>query len=175
MSTDNGNGLLRGVGTLDLRDEAGSTDDIKGGDTEEALGVVDASGLEDLRDDGDGGVDLEESARVPCLRVPMMHTGLEMTRMLASGEALAAALARSRTMEALVLKRSVIKRSVPIRRYLFTVILLTVTGHAGLTGNTGRDEDDLGALEGIGKAALSRLVALNGAVSVDVADISSDT
>jgi hypothetical protein len=174
VSTDNGNGLLRGVGTLDLRDEAGSTDDIKGGNTEEALGVVDASGLENLRDDGYGGVDLKVSARVPYLRVPMMHTGLEMTRMLASGEALAAALARSRTMEALVLKRSV-KRSVPIRNYLFTVILLTVTGHAGLTGNTGRNEDDLGALEGIGKAALSRLVALNGAVSVDVADISSDT
>ena len=34
-------------------------------------------------------------------------TGLEMTRMLASGLDSAQALARSRTMEALVLKRSV--------------------------------------------------------------------
>ena len=34
------------------------------------------------------------------------RTGLEMTRMLASGEDSAAALARSRTMEALVLNRS---------------------------------------------------------------------
>lgn len=34
------------------------------------------------------------------------RTGLEMMRMLASGECSAAALARSRTMEALVLKRS---------------------------------------------------------------------
>lgn len=48
-------------------------------------------------------------------QVVMMHTGLEMTRMLASGEALAAALARSRTIDALVLKRSVVKPSVPVR------------------------------------------------------------
>lgn len=34
------------------------------------------------------------------------RTGLEITRTLASGEASAAALARSRTIEALVLKRS---------------------------------------------------------------------
>lgn len=59
MSTNNGNSLLGGVGSLDLGDEARGTDDIKGGDTEETLGVVDTSGLEDLRDDGDSGVDLE--------------------------------------------------------------------------------------------------------------------
>lgn len=38
--------------------------------------------------------------------VDRIHTGLEMTRILALGAASAAALARSRTMEALVLKRS---------------------------------------------------------------------
>ena len=37
----------------------------------------------------------------------VLLTGLEMTRMLASGEDFATALARSRTIEALVLKRSV--------------------------------------------------------------------
>lgn len=58
MATDDGDGLVGGVGALDLRDEAGGTDDVKGGDTEEALGVVDALALEDLGDDGDGGVDL---------------------------------------------------------------------------------------------------------------------
>ena len=36
-----------------------------------------------------------------------MDTGLEITKILASGAESAAALARSRTMEALVLKRSV--------------------------------------------------------------------
>lgn len=58
MATDDGDFLVGRVGGLDLGDEAGGTDDIKGGDTEEALGVVDALGLEDLGDDGDGGVDL---------------------------------------------------------------------------------------------------------------------
>lgn len=58
VATDDGDFLVGGVGGLDLGDEAGGTDDIKGGDTEEALGVVDALGLEDLGDNGDSGVDL---------------------------------------------------------------------------------------------------------------------
>ncbi len=37
----------------------------------------------------------------------VLFTGLEMTRMLALGLEVAMALARSRTMEALVLKRSI--------------------------------------------------------------------
>lgn len=57
VSSNNGNLLVGGVGALDLRDEARSTDDVEGGDTEEALGVVDTLGLEDLGGDGDGGVD----------------------------------------------------------------------------------------------------------------------
>ncbi len=51
----------------------------------------------------------------------------------------------------------------------------TVTGHAGLTGDTGRDEYDLRALESILKAAGIGLVTADSAVSVDVAEISSDT
>jgi hypothetical protein len=62
VTTDNGNGLLSGIGALDLGDEARGTDDIKGGDTEETLGVVDTLGLENLRDDRDSGVDLVELA-----------------------------------------------------------------------------------------------------------------
>jgi hypothetical protein len=62
VATNNGNGLLGGIGALDFGDEARGTDDIKGCDTEETLGVVDTLGLEDLRDDGDGGVDLVELA-----------------------------------------------------------------------------------------------------------------
>lgn len=58
MTTDDGDGLLGGVGALELGDEARSTDDIEGGDTEDALRVVDALGLENLGNDGDGGVDL---------------------------------------------------------------------------------------------------------------------
>jgi hypothetical protein len=55
------------------------------------------------------------------------------------------------------------------------VVLHTVTGHAGLARNTGRDEDDLGALEGIAKAGGGRVEASDSAVGVDVAEISSDT
>jgi hypothetical protein len=58
VATNNGDVLAGGVGVLDLGDEARGTDDVEGGDTEEALGVVDASLLEDLGGDGDGGVDL---------------------------------------------------------------------------------------------------------------------
>lgn len=58
VAADDSDVLVGGVGALDLGDEAGSADDVEGGYTEEALGVVDALGLEDLSGDGDGGVDL---------------------------------------------------------------------------------------------------------------------
>ena len=58
VTADNGDLLAGGVGLLDLGDEARGTDNVKGGDTEQTLGVVDTAGLENLRDDGDGGVDL---------------------------------------------------------------------------------------------------------------------
>lgn len=51
----------------------------------------------------------------------------------------------------------------------------TVTGHAGLTGNTSRDEDDLRVLEGIAEARVRGVVASDGAVGVDVTEVSSDT
>jgi hypothetical protein len=74
-----------------------------------------------------------------------------MIRMLASGACSAAALARSRTMEALVLNRSGwgdISKCSRLRQ----LRLRTITGHAGLAGNTSGDDNDLGALEGIGEA-----------------------
>lgn len=59
VATDDGDLLARGVGVLDLGDEARGTDNVQGGDTEQTLGVVDTLGLVDLRDDGDGRVDLQ--------------------------------------------------------------------------------------------------------------------
>jgi hypothetical protein len=59
MTTNHGDILVSRVGALNLGDEAGGTNDVEGGDTEEALGVVDTLALEDLGADGDGGVDLE--------------------------------------------------------------------------------------------------------------------
>lgn len=58
VATDDGDVLVGGAGALDLGDEAGGTDNVQGGDTEEALGVVDTLGLVDLGNDGDGRVDL---------------------------------------------------------------------------------------------------------------------
>jgi hypothetical protein len=80
-------------------------------------------------------------------------------------------------MEALVLNRSV---EDVISSYSYALLatddaIHTVTGHAGLAGNTGRDEDDLGALESITEARLVGLVARDGAVGVNVAKVRSDT
>jgi hypothetical protein len=61
VAADDGDVLVGGVGALDLGDEAGGTNDVKSGHTEEAAGVVDALGLEDLGGDGDGRVDLGRS------------------------------------------------------------------------------------------------------------------
>lgn len=57
VATNNGDGLLSGVSGLNLRDEAGSSDDIQSGDTKDLLGVVDTLGLEDLGNNGDSRVD----------------------------------------------------------------------------------------------------------------------
>jgi hypothetical protein len=61
VAADDGDVLLSWVRALDLGDEAGGADDVEGGDAEQLLGVVDASGLEDLGGDGDGRVDLVAS------------------------------------------------------------------------------------------------------------------
>lgn len=77
-----------------------------------------------------------------------MRTGFEMIKMFASGACSAAALAKSRTMEALVLNKS---GSGQRGRSLPLLPLPTITGHAGLAGDTGGDDDNLSALESLGK------------------------
>ena len=57
MATDDRDVFVRRVGVLELADETAGAHDVEGGDTEEALGVVDALALEDLGGDGDGAVD----------------------------------------------------------------------------------------------------------------------
>lgn len=90
--------------------------------------------------------------------------------MLALGAASAAALAKSRTMEALVLKRSAKCKFRPI----ILLRRLTITGHAGFARDTSGNEDNLGVGERLLEAGGSRVVAGDGAVSVDVGEISSD-
>jgi hypothetical protein len=60
VTTNDGDSLVGWVGALEFRDEARGTDHVEGGDTEQALWVVDALGLEDLGDNWDSRVDLEE-------------------------------------------------------------------------------------------------------------------
>jgi hypothetical protein len=106
VTTDNCDVLIRRIGPLYLRDEAGGTDNIERGHTKQALGIVDTLGLEDFGGNRDGGVDLRVNQYGASTQKLGYRTGFEMTRMLASGAASAVAFARSRTMEALVLKRS---------------------------------------------------------------------
>ena len=100
--------LVRRVGFLDLRDEARGADYVEGSYAEEALWVVDVFGFEDFGDYGDGGVNLVAVSFLTVAFVDWRLTGLEMISMLAFGAESAAAFARSRTIEALVLKRSAI-------------------------------------------------------------------
>jgi hypothetical protein len=58
VSTDNGDGQLLRLGLAsDLGHKGLGADNVKSGDTEEALGVEDVLGLENLGRDGHGGVD----------------------------------------------------------------------------------------------------------------------
>lgn len=50
-----------------------------------------------------------------------------------------------------------------------------ITGHAGLAGDTSGDQDDLGVLEAVAESSSIGVVASDGAVGVDVAQISGDT
>jgi hypothetical protein len=72
-----------------------------------------------------------------------------MIKTLASGAWSATALAKSRTMEALVLNKSAPALVLSTRSI---VLMLTITGHAGLAGNTSGDDNDLSALEGVCEA-----------------------
>ena len=51
----------------------------------------------------------------------------------------------------------------------------TVTSHARLARNTGRDEDNLGVGESLLQSGGSRVIASDSAVGVDVAEISGNT
>ena len=96
-----------------------------------------------------------------------------MTRTLASGAASAIALARSRTMEALVLNRSGCRLAFGELRY--SIRTRTVSGHSRLPWHTSWDQDDFGAGEGILEARTFWCIALDIALGIDVTDVGSDT
>jgi hypothetical protein len=139
VAADNGDLLVGRVGGLDLGDEARSADDVEGGDTEQALGVVDTLGLEDLGNNGDGRVDRVGDDQDVGVRGSFGSSLGEVTD----------------------------DRGIGVEKI--------ITGHARLAGNTGRDEDDLGVGKSILEAGGSRIIASDGAVGVDVAEISGNT
>ena len=85
-------------------------------------------------------------------------TGLAMMAMRAVGQALAAALARSRTIEALVCGRSrqLLPSSGTSER---THVEEVVAGHSRLAGHSSGDHDDLGSREGLLESVVLRGVA----------------
>lgn len=98
--------------------------------------------------------------------------------MLAFGALSAAALARSRTIEALVLKRSdtVQRQNVTKSSSLrgSGSFVRTVTGHARLARYTSRNENDLRVGQRIAQARSGGIVAGHHAVGVDVAQVGRD-
>ena len=91
---------------------------------------------------------------------------------LALGAESAAALARSRTIDALVLKRSVFPE------YSSTgvsAVLLTIARHARLTRNTSRNQNNLSIFESCLKTAWCWIVTSDCALGIDMADIGGDT
>lgn len=95
-----------------------------------------------------------------------------MTRMFASGAASATDFAKSRTIDALVLNKSI---CLSIYFHSSSRIVCTVTGHAGLSRHASRDEDDRCSSEGMLQPITARFVPDNGASRIDVTDIRSDT
>jgi hypothetical protein len=101
------------------------------------------------------------------------RTGFEITRSFASGAASAAALARSRTIEAFVLNRSV-----PLVRLLIFPSRFskhTIASHSRLSRYTSGDEDDLSTGQGFLESGRRWVITSDCALCVDMADISSNT
>ena len=139
VAAHNGDVLVLGVGALDLAHETASTDNVEGGDTEQALGVVDTTGLEDLGHNGDGGVD-----------------GVRNDEEVGLGGSLGGGLGQVAN-----------DGSVGVEE--------VITGHTGLAGNTGGDQDNIATLQSVSQTGRGRVIAGDGALGVDVRDISSDT
>lgn len=139
VTSDDSDVLVLGVGLLDLGDEAAGTDNVKGGDTEELLGVVDALLLENLGADGNGRVD---------------RVGND--QQLSLGSRLGDSLGKITDDGGIGVEE-------------------IITGHAGLSGHTSGDENDVGALEALSQAAGGGVITGDGRLGVDVRDISSDT
>lgn len=139
VATNNGDGLGGRVSVLNLRNESGRTDNIKGGNTKDSLGVVNTLGLENLSNNGDGRVD---------------GVGND------GDESLGGSLGNS-------LGQVTDNGGVGVEEI--------VTGHTGLSGDTGGDDNNLDALKSLLKTLVIGEEALDNRVGGDVGKVGSDT
>lgn len=102
-------------------------------------------------------------------------TGLAITRMLALGAWSAAALAKSRTMEALVLNKSINKTFSNSERLTRYIERITIASHSRLAGNASGYENNLGTLKRSLQSLGTRVITSDLAFSVDMRNISSNT
>ena len=171
VSTNDGDVLVCWVGLLDFGDETGGTDNVKGGDTEETLGVVDTLPLEDFGNDGYGRVDLcmLEHAQIT-LRRKLYGVGNDED--VGVGCGIGSSLCKVSNNTGIGVEEICeIVRGVKRER----LEILTISGHAWLSRNTSWDEDDFGTGQALSQTRWSWVVAFDCASSVDMADISSDT
>lgn len=137
VASDNGDVEVEGVHVELLGDEGLGADDVKGGDTEEATGIEDASLAEDLSGDGNGGVHGVADDGDAGLGADLGALGDEV---LDNG-------------------------GVGVEE--------VITGHSGLAGDSGGDDDDVSSVEGLGELVLGVSSDLGG--GGDVAEISGDS
>ena len=137
VSSDDGDVDVLNGPVLVLGDKGVGTSDVEGGDTKELLGVVGVVLLQDLAEDGDGGVDRVGDDRKEGVRA-VLGAGLGN-----GGD----------------------DGSVGVEEI--------VTGHSGLAGDSGGDDDGGAALESGGNVLLG--VALDASRRVDVGQVSGDS
>ena len=97
-----------------------------------------------------------------------------MMRILAFGAESAAALAKSLTIEALVLNKSVVPSA---EGHLGGLYLdsLTITSHSWLSRYASGDQDDLRSSQSFLEPRRSRIVALDGTLGVDMTYVGRNT
>ena len=171
MAANHRNAFVGRVGALELRDEARCTHDVERGDAEDALGVVDALGLEDFGDDGDRRVDLDFFFFffIIIIRKETAREGENIYIYIYI------CTYRVGNDQNVGIRRSISSGLGEVTNNRGIGVEEVITSHAGLTGNTGGDEDNLGSLEGIAEAGSLGFVAVDRADRVDVAKVSSDT
>jgi hypothetical protein len=172
VTTNDGDLGGGGVGTLDFGDESGGTDDIQSGDTEQALGVVDTVLAESLSNDGDSRVDrVGDDQDVGLGGVPIQEqSSLSLTLPF-----IACNPWNKRKNAKIGIEMNLLGNSLGNTLNDVGVgVEQVITSHTGLSGDTSRDNNDIGTNQGL-TDVLGTLDTGDLGNSVDVGQVSSDT